>query len=83
MLIIFIMIQNKEVCIYSNDIEVFKLSLYRKDPDEFMSILMFDIDNQIYETMHDLTVQIPFLRKFEYEKLRSYFNSEEHLRRAA
>lgn len=77
------MIQNKEVGIYAVDIEVFKRSLYCKYPDEFISILMFDIDNQIYETMDDLTVQNPFLRKCEYEKLRSYFNSEEHLRRAA
>lgn len=74
------MIQNKEVCIFSHDIQVFKQSLYLKDPDKFMSILMFDIDNQIYETMVDLTAHIPFLRKCEYEKLSSYFNSEEHLR---
>lgn len=77
------MIQNNKIGIYAVDIDVFKRSLYCKDPDEFMSILMFDIDNQIYETMDDLTVQVPFLRKCENEKLRSYFNSEEHLRRAA
>jgi len=77
------MIQLKKVGIYSADIEVFKRSLYNKDADRFLSILMFDIANNVYENMNDLMAQIPFLKKYEYKKLESCFNSEKHLRMVA
>ena len=77
------MIQNKKASIYSADIEVFKRSLYYKDADGFISILMLDIANNVYENMNDLMAQIPFLKKGEIEKLESYFNSEKNLRMVA
>ncbi|BBE18556.1 hypothetical protein AQPE_2719 [Aquipluma nitroreducens] len=77
------MIQNEKAGIYSVDIEVFKRSLYYKDADGFISILMLDIANNVYENMNDLFAHIPFLKKYEYKKLESYFNSEKPLRMVA
>lgn len=68
--------QNKIVDIYSADIEFFKRYLYYKDADEFLSIVMLDIDNNFYENINDLLIQIPFLKKCEIEKLKSHFDSK-------
>ena len=71
---------NEKVGIYSDNIEDFKRSQYYKDANEFISILMLDIDNNFYENMRDLLAQISFLKKAEFDKLEAYFNSKRHLR---
>ena len=68
---------------YPQDIEDFKLSLYNNDANYFIRILMLDIDNNFYENMRDLLAQISFLKKPEFDKLESYFNSKRHLRMVA
>lgn len=73
----------KKVGMYTNDIELFKRSLYYKDADEFLSIVMLDIDNNLYENITDLLAQIPFLKKREIEKLRSHFSSKKQLKMVA
>ena len=70
----------EKVGIYSDNIEFFKRSQYYNDANEFIRILMLDIDNNFYENMCDLLAQISFLKQREYEQLDSYFNSKMHLR---
>lgn len=73
----------KKVGMYSDDIDLFKRSLYYKDANEFLRIVMLDVDNNFYENFNDLLAQIPFLKKREIEKLISHFSSKTDLRLVA
>lgn len=73
----------KIIGLYSDDIELFMRSLYYKDVDEFLNLVMLDIDNNLYENFMDLLAQIPFLKNREIEKLRSHFSSKKQFRLVA
>jgi hypothetical protein len=73
----------KKIGMYSDDIDLFMRSQYYKDAEEFLSIVILDIDNNIYENIMDLAAQIPFLKKREIEMLKSHFSFKKQLRMVA
>ena len=50
----------------SSNIDIFKQEMYLLDSEQFLNDLIQDIHCNIYESLIDLVIQVPFLNKKEY-----------------